>query len=89
MIPRNYFWRESISRELNSILLTHRELRAVDSATAAFFAQSSYIRALSNIEWNDWRDYMGVLIEGVNNGYIPDTEPRFLRDPSGVCGGRY
>jgi hypothetical protein len=75
-----------LSRKLNSILSAQRELRAVHSSTAVPSAQSSYIRALGDIEWNYWQGYMGALIEGVERGYIPDTDPRFLRDPDGVCG---
>jgi hypothetical protein len=90
-MPRNYdiptpenSW-IIISRALTSVLSAQSELRAPDPSTAVPSAQFGYIKALSNVEWNDWRDYMTMLIEGVLEGYIPDTDPCFLRDPDGIC----
>jgi hypothetical protein len=74
--------------KLRSVLSGQRELRALDSSTITPSAQVSYIKALSDVEWNQWQDYMEALVKGVEEGYVVDTDPRFLRDPDSICGRR-
>jgi hypothetical protein len=86
-LNRFYRWKRWADK-LHSALSAQRELRALGSSNVAPSAQASYIKALSDVEWNQWQDYMEALVEGVKKSYIPDTDPHFLRDPDSIC-GRY
>jgi hypothetical protein len=81
------YW-ERVSDEFGPVVIAQRKLRAPDSFTMVPSVQSRYIKALSELEWNDWRDYMQVLGRGVERGFMFDKDPRFLRDPDSIC-GRY
>jgi hypothetical protein len=84
-ISRPYLGRQ-LSRGLSSFLSVQSVLRALDSSEVAQVVRSSYIRALGDVEWDDWGGLMEELIEGVARGYIPNTDLHFCRDPDGVCG---
>jgi hypothetical protein len=47
-----------------------------------------YVRTWPESEWNDWRDHMEGLIEGLKSSVILDDSPYYPRDPDGTCFAR-
>lgn len=70
------------------ILKDQTAQRWPDNTTQPEGDQHGYIREWDDWQWEEWREYMEGLIEGLKTGRILDNSPYYIRDPDGTCFNR-